>query len=208
MRLSVFLCPSDPGTAKARHSYRAVTGTGHFDHTYDGVVPNGTFYRGSSVSMSDMTDGTSTTAVFTEHLTGAGSGDRGRMRGSWCLSKWPFTTEDDCLNNMPTSTTQGHTAISSFLGGVVPFDRTPNVRKPGCAAKFSEIDQAVSTTPWEKLDHAWAMAFDGPSSLHSGGVNVLQGDGSVRFVNDTVNKRTWQALATIAGGEAISSDEF
>ena len=43
---------------------------------------------------------------------------------------------------------------------------------------------------------------------HPGGCNVLLGDGSVRFIKETINQRTWAALATIRGGEVISADEF
>src|SRR5262249_47482357 len=43
-------------------------------------------------------------------------------------------------------------------------------------------------------------------SYHSGGVNVLMTDGSVKFIKDTVNPRTWWSLGTRAGGEIISAD--
>ena len=33
-------------------------------------------------------------------------------------------------------------------------------------------------------------------------------DGSVRFVKDTVNMRTWWALGTRNGGEVISADSY
>ncbi|AGA28098.1 DUF1559 domain-containing protein [Singulisphaera acidiphila] len=45
-------------------------------------------------------------------------------------------------------------------------------------------------------------------SYHSGGVNSLFGDGSVRFIKSTVNGATWRALGTIAGGEVISADAY
>jgi prepilin-type processing-associated H-X9-DG protein len=45
-------------------------------------------------------------------------------------------------------------------------------------------------------------------SYHPGGVNCLLGDGSVRFVKDSVNGSAWRALGTIAGGEVISADSF
>jgi len=45
-------------------------------------------------------------------------------------------------------------------------------------------------------------------SFHPGGVNLLFGDGSVRFVKNSVNGSTWRALGTIAGGEVLSSDSY
>jgi prepilin-type N-terminal cleavage/methylation domain-containing protein/prepilin-type processing-associated H-X9-DG protein len=45
-------------------------------------------------------------------------------------------------------------------------------------------------------------------SYHPGGVNALFGDGSVRFIKDSVNGLTWRALGTVAGGEALSADSY
>jgi len=38
---------------------------------------------------------------------------------------------------------------------------------------------------------------------HPGGCNVLLGDGSVRFVSETINQLTWAALSSRAGGEVV-----
>ena len=46
------------------------------------------------------------------------------------------------------------------------------------------------------------------NSNHPGGVNVLFGDGSVRFIKDSINQSTWWALGTRANGEVISSDSY
>jgi prepilin-type N-terminal cleavage/methylation domain-containing protein/prepilin-type processing-associated H-X9-DG protein len=46
------------------------------------------------------------------------------------------------------------------------------------------------------------------SSYHPGGVNVLFGDGSVRFVKSSVGYNIWYALGTRAGGEVLSSDSY
>jgi len=40
------------------------------------------------------------------------------------------------------------------------------------------------------------------TSRHSGGVNFLFGDGSVRFITDSIDDDTWVRLGTRAGGEA------
>lgn len=59
---------------------------------------------------------------------------------------------------------------------------------------------------------AWAWTA---SSLHPGGVNVLMGDGSVRFVKESIDSQEgggkfgiWQKLATRNGGEAIDSSSY
>ncbi len=51
-------------------------------------------------------------------------------------------------------------------------------------------------------------SFAGARSRHAGGVNALMGDGSVRFVKNSVNMPTWMGLHTIAGGEVLSADAF
>ena len=38
-------------------------------------------------------------------------------------------------------------------------------------------------------------------SRHPGGVVAAMGDGSVRFISDSVNLAVWRAAATRAGGE-------
>ena len=45
-------------------------------------------------------------------------------------------------------------------------------------------------------------------SFHPGGVNSLFGDGSVRFLKNTVNLSVLRAAITLNGGEVISSDQF
>ncbi len=52
------------------------------------------------------------------------------------------------------------------------------------------------------------MAYAGARSRHPGGINVLMGDGSARFLKNSVNMRTWIALNTISGSEVISSDQY
>jgi prepilin-type N-terminal cleavage/methylation domain-containing protein/prepilin-type processing-associated H-X9-DG protein len=45
-----------------------------------------------------------------------------------------------------------------------------------------------------------------PYAFHSGGGNFLFADGSVRFVRETINIRTFSALLTRAAGEVVPSD--
>ena len=47
-----------------------------------------------------------------------------------------------------------------------------------------------------------------PYSFHPGGVNALFGDGSVRFIKNSVNLVTFRSLLTLNGGETISADSY
>lgn len=40
-------------------------------------------------------------------------------------------------------------------------------------------------------------------SKHSGGVNLLLADGSVRFIRNSIDLNTWQGLGSRAGGEVL-----
>jgi prepilin-type N-terminal cleavage/methylation domain-containing protein/prepilin-type processing-associated H-X9-DG protein len=48
------------------------------------------------------------------------------------------------------------------------------------------------------------FAFKSARSRHTGGVNVMMGDGSIRFVRDSIAGNTWRALGTMNGGEVIA----
>lgn len=53
-----------------------------------------------------------------------------------------------------------------------------------------------------------AGANDEIFSYHSGGANVLFGDGSVKFLKETLNIVTLRSLVTAAGNEVISADSY
>ncbi|WP_165219628.1 DUF1559 domain-containing protein [Aquisphaera insulae] len=55
----------------------------------------------------------------------------------------------------------------------------------------------------DKLLYAYTMG-----SKHAGGLNMLFGDGSVRFIKNTISGATWWAIHSIKSGEIISSDSF
>jgi prepilin-type processing-associated H-X9-DG protein len=47
-----------------------------------------------------------------------------------------------------------------------------------------------------------------PTSRHSGGVNLLLCDGSVRFIKATIASGIWWGLGTRAGNETLSADSY
>jgi prepilin-type processing-associated H-X9-DG protein len=45
-------------------------------------------------------------------------------------------------------------------------------------------------------------------SDHPNGCNVMFGDGSARFIANSIDRNVWAALSSFNGGEAISGDVF
>ena len=61
----------------------------------------------------------------------------------------------------------------------------------------------VRTLPWVAGTAAGARARLAP--LTSGGVNTLMGDGSVRFVRNTIDQRTWYMMISRNDGQTYSN---
>ena len=62
------------------------------------------------------------------------------------------------------------------------------------------------TRPTENLPCTTGAVLDvttAARSYHTGGVQVLLGDGAVRFISDNISLQTYQALATMNGAEVI-----
>ncbi len=73
----------------------------------------------------------------------------------------------------------------------------------------------VGSPPYDMDLHTINESDGGPTyaavtsrSYHPGGVNTLFGDGSVRFIKNSINGMTWRALGTIGGGEVVSADSY
>jgi prepilin-type N-terminal cleavage/methylation domain-containing protein/prepilin-type processing-associated H-X9-DG protein len=87
---------------------------------------------------------------------------------------------------------------------------------PGCAFgtsgqpnnKYSPTNEGV---PWPTTIATagnQAGQNEEPYSYHPGGVNALYGDGSVRFIKDSINLVAFRSILTLAGGETVSSDQY
>jgi prepilin-type N-terminal cleavage/methylation domain-containing protein/prepilin-type processing-associated H-X9-DG protein len=62
----------------------------------------------------------------------------------------------------------------------------------------------MTSTTWSDTDPNWAAYEVSYGSRHSGGANFVFGDGSVRFLRDSISPATLSALGTRARGEVIN----
>jgi prepilin-type processing-associated H-X9-DG protein len=102
--------------------------------------------------------------------------------------------------------TNGHGA---YGGTIVPLNWKTNLRDnevdptDGTTCSTAYITSIQATHCFR--NQVYNFAF---KSKHPGGANFCLSDGSVRFVKQTVNPRTYAALSTRGRGEVISSDAY
>jgi prepilin-type N-terminal cleavage/methylation domain-containing protein/prepilin-type processing-associated H-X9-DG protein len=203
--VSLFICPSDPAPRPAdwpgQNNYYASQGVQFLCDLSESLPstvapaeqPDGPLYYLSKKRMTDLRDGTSNTAVFSEKRRGNGSPD-------------PKT--DMKVMSVQTTLDGAYTTCR----GLNPVTATPLTSKQGyswvmgemCCTTYNHVAPPNTTTcastgfPGNMANMAMVVP---PSSSHPGGVNVGFGDGSVRFVRDTVSLPAWRAMGTIGGGE-------
>jgi prepilin-type processing-associated H-X9-DG protein len=134
---------------------------------------NGLFYRNHSVTIAQITDGTSQTFA-------AGERSQNLSRASWT----------GAVTNaaVPLVALQAEAGLDPEGGGALVLSHTGEGHGPNAPSGLAHGDQY------------W--------SLHPGGANFLFSDGSVRFIKELVGFTIFQALATKAGGEILSADQF
>jgi prepilin-type N-terminal cleavage/methylation domain-containing protein len=84
------------------------------------------------------------------------------------------------------------------LGGKIAFNTTNGHNLRGITYTAQGVAQTILGLP---------IATHGtgaPYSFHTGGANFTRGDGSVQFLSDSIDFRSFISLATVSGGETIN----
>ena len=204
--LPLFLCPSDgapplvgaQALAGTNYVANAGTGTGTF---YDLRFPtDGMFWYGSKIKHSDVTDGVSTTLMFSESLRGDGVDSfdmtpvdpRRQWAGLFAIvvpnadrpGTTPPLTDEMCENpcqwhgNRNVGWIGGQVFRAAFNTYHMPNDRMPDYG-------------------------AWDTGRFKGASNHPNGLNMILGDGSVHFVVNMIDHETWRAISTRGTAEPV-----
>ena len=181
------------------------------------------------VRIASILDGTSNTALFSEHLVALGDG--------------VFATTDPSVK---PGTVQGKRGIFQISTAMV-LDQGSAVNAAAFVAACKALPASTVATTDDAFGSQWLLSSDyatannayhhflAPNSIscvgmagfgvsdtgwggvggavsatsnHSGGVNVCMADGSVKFIKDSIALTTWWSLGTRAGGEIISADAY
>jgi len=176
------------------------SGTGtYYDHRYP---TDGAFYQGAACNFANYTDGLSNSLMFGETLLGNHQNTTGSA---------PVNAQRQVAYNNSLSTTGpglgglANPDLASIVAGCTSWQ---GVRASGWIVGKVYTCMFCSymppNTPVPDL-YRMGMGWFGARSNHPGGVNVGLGDGSVRFISQTVELSTWRNLGSIAGGEVLGS---
>ena len=187
------------------------------------------FCFGIPYGIRDCIDGTSNTVAYSEWVVGDGRGGLyggqnppSLYRGNILVGGSGTWNGDYDGSANPSNTMQGLAAcaasfnqssapgINDYKGwywamGTSGFSMFNTIQTPNDSQyKFGGC-RLGDTNPTDWPD---SSNTEGAASFHPGGCNVLFADGSVKFVKSTINRTTWWALGTRAGGEVVSADAY
>ncbi len=209
-KIPSYQCPSDNAWLGAESGVNYVVSAGP---TTFWRIPLGEqlgmFNYRRTVSFRDLKDGSSNVIAASEALHGDNNStyhpQQDLVRGTAFPSGFArvFTTKASLdaygvtcrANGAPGgSATHSHTH-REWLNGI------------GCQTVFNTLNTPNSDNPdchpctgcgWYDSQGVWSAR-----SRHTGGVQVLMGDGSVHFISENVDMRTWQNLGHIQDGNPV-----
>jgi prepilin-type N-terminal cleavage/methylation domain-containing protein/prepilin-type processing-associated H-X9-DG protein len=235
MLIAMFVCPSDGQTQAYNDGGTVFGGTNYGSNDgdwyifggfppapYAGTASRGAFAVNMARTIAQFTDGTTNTILFSEIKS-----FQFRLKCSSVSSEMtPFTVPAPNAAPLPEYFGKGSCSSPSVTmhtrwsnGGVyhAGFSTAwpPNMKT---LYLYSGTPALTPFTPAGAVDADLISVNEndgGPTygafttrSYHSGGVNTLFADGSVRFMKSSVNGIIWRALGTIAGGEVLSADSY
>ena len=157
------------------------------------------FLRCGGATILTATDGSSNTIAITED-----SGRTNETVGNFTKSTYDPTPAGYVADPLPS----GKRRLSAWADG----DTANGVSGPpnATAGNLKGVINQNAQPKGGPADCPWINNNCGPNdepfSLHTGGVNCVFGDGSVRFVSQTITPQAMRALCSSAGGEPVPGD--
>ena len=206
VNVPIFRCPSDPdmlpGALGGRNNYWTNVGTGILNGAphpnpsnpnHNMPEQNGPFATNRYLGLRDILDGPTQTVLMSEKILGDGSnGIVTEESDDFQPGTYPATADEalrDCravditdlskqgVSNVGAPWLAADNDVTYYMHVLPPNDRTcryPSGRMAGTA-----------------------------NSRHEGGIHSMLGDGSARFINESIDLGVWRALGTRAGKEVI-----
>ncbi len=232
-KVAGFCCPSDPNAGVPDHNNTSNTnnyygcvgttmnwstiGTTTLNVVNINLPSTGLFTWQASYGLANCIDGSSNTIAFAEGVVGTQSLQPGQKRIALINvgGLQPFETYDASqnINNAKAALNVCNVVWNAKTAGTIDRQRGENWAH-GCMdmTLFNTIgtpnDFGDTWSACSRIGSGARSDLNSADSYHAGGINVTMGDGSVRFIKDSVNMQTWMGLGTKAGGEVLSADSY
>jgi hypothetical protein len=216
-RVPTYLCPSEPKDERRSDpkpndpnfthyplNYAANAGEWFVYDPRTGQGGSGVFYPNARLDMAGLTDGTSNTLVFAE------------------VKAWsPYLRDGGTPTVIGTGTPSDPSAVVGFGGSFKSNSGHTEwvdgrTHQTGFTTAFTPNRLVPYVSGGVTYDVDFNSSREGRSltvptyaavtarSHHVGGVEVALGDGSVRFVTQTLDLQVWRALGSRSGGEVAN----
>jgi prepilin-type N-terminal cleavage/methylation domain-containing protein/prepilin-type processing-associated H-X9-DG protein len=214
--IKTLMCPSDapqsndPNAIKFRSYVMNVGDNIDCANSWDQPA-RGLFGYNSGYRMLDIIDGTSNTIAMSERVRSEQANDLGTTAVVGAIS-----TPTSCTNLFNKSTNSWMTGTSGYVWGGTRWG-DGGMAFAAMTTSSPPNSPSCSESTWDAERGLYPA-----SSRHTGGVNVVLADGSVRFVRDSIDAGNqsasgrnlsgpspygvWGAAGTRAGGETLQLD--
>ncbi len=220
LTISVFVCPSEINTEVSTHSFGLAGVTNYGVNMGDwyafggfNAEPNrGAFVVNRSRRIAEFRDGMSQTMLAAEVKTYqpyyrdcGGLANVNNLNGQYPPNADPFTLVPEYGGSCGTLRSSSHT---EWADGHVHQTGFNTAWPPNKRIMSPDNQHDLDINGQREVRGGPTYAAANSRSYHPGGVNVLFGDGSVKFVKESIDGLTWRALSTIKGSEVVSADAY
>lgn len=204
-----FLCPSDPQSDyrefAARNNYRGNAGSnlGDWNPEEEKEVNDGVFVAGEVIRAKQITDGLSSTAMFSEMALGDNDNSKVNVFGDWFYINNRGSVDQTFLlcSQIKSDGERGVGQTMNLSGrswalGTLNNSRYNHLMPPNsrsCVAHFGRGDVAGSQADQAVISSGAAATA---TSWHPGGVQVAFCDGHVEQVSEQVSVAIWRELGS------------
>ena len=190
-KIGLFLCPSDDGPntiASPGGTYGCAPGTPSYKASYGFVVRDGMHWS-NAASYYWVNEDRATRSMF-------GISSNANFR--------------DVTDGLSNTVAVSETTLDVYDGVTAPWACTHHV---GHGVQFSYSPSTTinnwycctwQTPPNTNFRAGRLGEWGSPGSVHTGGMHVLMGDGSVRFISENLDTVTRQRIGFIADGQTVS----
>ena len=200
--ISTFNCPSEPGQ---RQNEVGSNMYGFIRGNYSGSIGSGDLY-GNAISGSGGGSGSF-------YATPNQSADNGTSTGPTLVGITDGTSNTLLLSEIKIASTtpgwggsMGEILYGNIGGALFSAYLTPNSATADvvrlCPKDANDSSYRAPCTSSNTTNPVGSHAA--ARSYHTGGVNAVLADGSVRFFTNSISLTTWQSLGTRAGGEVVN----